>query len=662
MLTVLGSRLHRFWLRFGFWIAVIVGISGGTALRWSTLNASFFSDDFDHYAMQHGVYPVSRSKFDMFNFSDGSTAENRVLMESGHFPWWASEEVHLSMWRPLSSALMTFDFAAFGLDARLFHMHSLIWWAVLVVAVGCVLWQLLPKLPAAIGIVLFALEEGHGLPVAWPANRSTLVASSFGFFALALHLRWRATGAMRFRTGFVACSILALAAGEYAFTVFTYLAAYELMRPGATRRDIASAVWPAVLASVIYLAIRQSLGYGIEGSGFYISPTATPSTFVQAVLWRVPVLSADLLFGVAADWYVLGTPWRDKVLDWNFFSPSVWYALPSWHAVQIGIGVAGLIGLGAIVWSLPRTIGAARAHVVKWLLAGALLSLVPVAGTMVSSRLTVAASVGFDALYGELLAFCLVWLVGWGRRLRSGTGFRVTWPRALVAAVSCGLLIWVHGYRSADRSYEEAEWYAFHSDMERDWIMAADLDQRHVANQDVLIFASQDVMTCWYLPYVHAFEGRPRPRSTRILSGAPQAHDLLRVAPNAFDLAVLTSDVERMAAGSNYRPSEMPMRVGDEVKLRGLHARVMSVLQGQPVRTRFTFDAPLEDPRYVFLHPTERGLRRVQLPPVGQRIRIKRPLYPSRVALEAERDDREASKKAGHGGALAPIQFELFPK
>jgi hypothetical protein len=631
-------------------ISVMIAISAGVALRWDVLDAGFFSDDFDHYAMRNGIYPVARSKFDMFNFSDGSAAENRVLMQAGHFPWWTHPSVHLSMWRPLSSGLMAFDFATFGTNARLFHLHSLLWWALLVLAVGTVLWQVLPKPAAAVAILLFALEEGHGLPVAWPANRSTLVASAFGFFALALHMLWRNTGERRARIGFVACSILALAAGEYAFTAFAYLAAYELLRSGASRATVLRALWPVIAASGIYLMFRQALGYGIEGSGFYISPTGTPLEFVKALAWRLPVLAGDLLFGIAADWYVLGTPWRERLLDWNLVSPEVWYALPGWQVTQTAIGVTGLGLVALVVWRLPRMLGEERARPVRWLFAGALFSLLPVAGTMVSSRLTVAASVGFDALYGTLIVACATWV--WSKT--RPVGVRV------VAAASCALLIWVHGYRSAERSYEEASWYAYHSDLERDWILGADIDDRTVAQQDVMVFGAQDVMTCWYIPYLRAFAGRPRPRSAWVLSGAPQAHDLIRVAPNAFVLAVLTSDVERMAAGSNYRPLDAPMKVGDEVKLSGMQVKVVSVLRGQPARALFTFDAPLEDPRYLFLHPTERGLRRVRLPAVGERIRLRRPVYPSKDALSALRFDREQSMRAGFGGALAPMEFQLF--
>jgi hypothetical protein len=392
------------------------------------------------------------------------------------------------------------------------------------------------------------------------------------------------------------------------------------------------------------------LGYGIEGSGFYISPTGTPLAFLKALAWRAPVLVADLLFGIAADWYVLGTPWRDKILNWDLFSPEVWYALPGWHAVQTSIGVVGMALLALLLWRLPRILNAELAHRVRWLLAGALLALVPVAGTMVSSRLTVAASVGFDALYGSLLVACATW------------AYRNVQPIAwrVAAAVSCGLLIWVHVYRAGDRSHDEASWYAFHSDMERDWILGADVDDRVIAKQNVIVFSAQDVMTCFYMPYLRAFEGRPAPQSVWILSGSTQAHDLTRVAPNAFELAVLTSDVDRMAAGSNYRPLDKPLHVGDEVQLDGMKVKVLATIAGQPARALFTFDAPLEDARYVFLHPTERGLRRVRLPAIGERIRIRRPFYPTREAISAIRSDRERSERDGFHGALAPVEFQLF--
>jgi hypothetical protein len=316
--------------------------------------------------------------------------------------------------------------------------------------------------------------------------------------------------------------------------------------------------------------------------------------------------------------------------------------------------------LAVVVRFASLLFGDPRAAALRWLLCGALLSLVPVAGSMVSSRLTVAASVGFDALYAELLAVCAVWLASRVAHPETGANIPASRLRRTLGAVGCGLLLWVHGYGSAERTHDDAGWYRFHVGIERDWILQADLDDTRVAGQDVMVFATVDQMTAWYVPYVRAFEGKPRPRSVRLLSGAHQPHDLFRIAPNAFELAVLTSDVERMAAGSNFRPAEMPMAVGDEVTLRGMRAMVVAVLRGQPVRTRFTFDAPLEDPRYVFLHPTLRGLRRVQMPAVGERIRLKRPIFPNREALDAEHSDREASRRAGSGGALEPIAFELF--
>ncbi|HEX2677311.1 MAG TPA: hypothetical protein VHM19_11740, partial [Polyangiales bacterium] len=138
----------------------MLALVAGFLVRAPSLDAGFFADDFDHHAMQVGTYPVPRSRFDMFNFGNGTPSETRTLIDRGHFPWWSAPRIHLSMLRPLCSALIAFDFAAFGFQARWFHWHSLAWWALLVVAAALVLRSAMPQPMAALGVLLFALEEG----------------------------------------------------------------------------------------------------------------------------------------------------------------------------------------------------------------------------------------------------------------------------------------------------------------------------------------------------------------------------------------------------------------------------------------------------------------------------------------------------------------------
>lgn len=618
-----GSMLKR----AAFPIALAIALAAGYFVRAPLLGAGFFADDFDHHAMLVGAYPVPRSRFDLFNFGDGTAAETQTLMDRGHFPWWSDPEIHLSMWRPLCSALIAFDFATFGLDARYFHLHSFLWWALCVLAAALVFFHALPPPMAALALLLFAIEEGHSLPLGWLANRSTLVATSLGFLALHAHLRFRVTGSRLSRAASLGWCVLAMSAGEYAFSALAYLFAFELCETRGWRAR-AQALWPFAAIAGTYLVLRSVLGYGIAASGFYLSPTAAPLSFLGALAWRIPVLIGELGFGVPADWYTTGSPWRESILRLQLFSPQQWVAMPGWRTWHVLIGACATLGFASCLRGLQQHDDAPHARSVRWLAWGALLSLVPVTGGMVSGRLTIAASLGFDALIALLLFAAF-----------DGVRERASLLARAGCAVACALLLYVHVDSASQRGRGESEWMAFRSQVENTWVLSAELDEKRVASQQIMIVAAQDLTTAWYLPYVRQAIGRSMPQSYMLLSGASQPHDLHRVADDAIELVVLTRDVDLMAVGSNYRPADRPFHAGDQVSFGGIRAKVTRVLFGQPQTVRFTFPTSLDDPRYVFLYPTERGLRALRVPPVGERLRLKRPVYPNVFALQAQEQD-----------------------
>lgn len=628
--------MRRLAERTGFPLAVLLAVGIGVGLRSDVLAATFFADDFDHYAMQVGAYPVPRSRFDMFNFGDGTPAETQRLIDSGHFPWWSDPGVHLAMLRPLCSALIAFDFATFGLQPRYFYLHSFAWWAALVIAAALVLGRMLPKPIAALAVLLFAIEEGHSLPVGWLANRSTLVATAFAFFALHAHVRFRQSGSVRARIASILLCMLAVSAGEYSFSAFAYFAAYELFftnGPDKWRRR-ALGLLPCGLVAVAYLMVRSALGYGIAASGFYLSPTAAPLTFVAALAWRVPVLVAELAFGIPADWYTSGSPWRERILLLDLFSPQAWAAMPGWPAWHVILGVCSLLAVFASLWRFRAVFGFALARPLLCLACGALLSLAPVSGGMVSARLTVAGSLGFDAAIAALLFASFI-----------GVRARPSFFGRMGCLLACAVLLWMHVGTAAARSRWEAQWIRHRSYVESHWVLAAEIDEALIAKQQVLVVSAQDLATAWYLPYIRNMARRPMPRSYLLLSGASQPHDLHRLADNVLELVVLTRNVELMATGSNYRPADKPFHPGDTVMFAGIRAQVQRVLFGQPQSVRFTFPASVDDPRYLFLFSTQRGLRKLTMPAVGERLRLMRPVYPYPDALQAQAQDRAAERE-----------------
>jgi hypothetical protein len=173
-----------------WWALVGLAIGCGIVLRWDAQYAGFVGDDAVQLAMLQGDFPAHRGFWDLFRFADNER-DGLALMEFGYDAWWSAPKLRIAMFRPLSSALFALDHVLFGLNPLPFHVHSALWWVATVVAAACIFRETLTPLAAVVALFLFVLEEAHSAPVAWLANRSTLISCAFAFFGLWLHVRQR---------------------------------------------------------------------------------------------------------------------------------------------------------------------------------------------------------------------------------------------------------------------------------------------------------------------------------------------------------------------------------------------------------------------------------------------------------------------------------------
>ena len=108
-------------------------------------------------------------------------------------------------------------------------MHNVAWLAGLV-AVTALLYRRLIAIPMIAGLatLLYVLDDAHGMPAAFLANRNAMVAASFGVLSLWLHDRFRrdgwAPGAMLSPLAFLA----ALLGGEIGIGIAPYLLGYRI--------------------------------------------------------------------------------------------------------------------------------------------------------------------------------------------------------------------------------------------------------------------------------------------------------------------------------------------------------------------------------------------------------------------------------------------------
>jgi hypothetical protein len=599
---------------------VSLAMLGGSVLRSQALSGPLFADDWDHYAMEVGIYPVARGPLARYDFVSGDRAEREAMMRRGRLPWWTDPNIHLAVWRPLSSLLSHVDFAWLGAAhyPAASHWHSLFWWLILLAGVAALLGDVLPLPAAGVGVLMYAVDDCHVLPFAWSANRSELVAIGLIVWALWAHLRWRLARQPGMRALSLLLVGLGLLAGEHALAPLGYVVAFELVAPSRLRTRV-RALLPIAALTVTYMAFRQVLGHGLAGSSFYIDPITEPLRYVSLAAQRLPLLLGDLTFGWPAEAWHWPPDWRGVVLAMPS-PPSAWLSVQHFRALQLSLGLAALLGVAGWSVTLVRRSPPQPWEALRWLVPGAALATLPVTGTMPMSRLTAAAAIGFSAALG----CALVWA---GRQFVRAR----PWSLRLCAVLIAALILELHVVRAAFRSQREVAYYVERARSELAWVQHAELD-RDLNGKHVMIVTARDWTSQWVLPATRHFFGLGMPESCQLLSPvASSPYRLTRHGVRELDLRIIAQPPDPTFTASVYRRETPPLRVGEVVDATDFQVRVLALQGSEPNLLRFEFPFSLDDPRYVFLYPFEHGLSRVHLPPPGESITLPPAAWPTPV-------------------------------
>jgi hypothetical protein len=545
--------------------AVIVAL--GLALAAPSLTVGLSADDWVHEAVLRGqsLAGVPRGQLDLFRFADGDPAHAHALIDIGMFPWWADPSVRLAFWRPLSALTHLADHAVHAGPVAM-HAHSLVWFGLALVAVWLVYRRFLtPSWVAGLAFLLYAVDDAHGPPVGWIANRNAMVALAVGLWALWLHdrggrARWLAPIAL----------LLGLLAGESAIGVCAYLVAHAWFIDERPARARVLGLVPYAVVVVGWRVVYQRLGYGAAGSTAYLDPARDTLEFATAL----PARAAALLVGQ------LALPWSDLASIWRFVSPSL-------ERTMIIVTVGVLIATIALLWSTVR-----RDRVSRFFAAGALLSVVPICSTFPADRLLWFVGIGAMAVVARFLAS----------------------PKMRAQKVGAVALIGVHlvlaplFLLSRSRSMETVERplaRANHS------IPSGD--------KTVVIINPPSDALVGYTQITRAAQGLPAPRRLRWLATGAAGVTVMRDDDRTLRVRAgfLEQISERMLTGPRRR-----FAVGDRVDLTGLSIEVVSVADGRPTEVRFRFDVPLEDPSLLWLQWAERDFQPFSPPPVGGQVTL----------------------------------------
>jgi hypothetical protein len=462
------------------------------------------------------------------------------------------------LFRPLTALTHWIDFQLWPGSPAVMHLHSVLWYLVLVAAAGALYRRVLGAgWIAGFAAVIYAVDNNHGLLVEWIANRNALVAASFGVIALILHDRARAEGRPLLEALSALCLALALLGGEVALGIVGYFLGHALFLDRARGRSRLVGLAPHGLVLIAWVVVYRLGGFGARGSGMYVDPGRSPLAFLRAAASNVPLLLQSELGGPAPDALV--------------FVP---HPSPLILAAAVAIVAVALVAM----WPLR---GDARA---RFFLTGALLSTLPAAATFPAGRLMILPGVG---LLG-LIAMVAEGVVDRSRTWQSGPA---RWAALYVAGWAGG------GHLFASPLLFVVVEHTMVI-VERVVARYGDAlgDDPALARQKVVVVNAPDTFFTCFILGMRVNAGRVSPATMMVLGPGTRAMDVSR--RDAATL-VVRSDEGFYRTGTELltRSLSAPMPVGSRVALSGVTIEVAKTgPTGVPTEAVFTFARPLEDP------------------------------------------------------------------
>lgn len=538
------------------------------------LGVGYQIDDWMHQAMLRRIEPVPRSRpvlAEFFSFVDGDPERSRALLELGVLPWWTWPDLQVRFFRPVSAATHLLDHLIAPGSAAFAHLHSLLWLAALVALAGAVYRCVQgPTAVAGLATLLYAVDEAHGIPVGWIANRNALITGTLGLGVLLLHDRARRGGGSRLLAPILFA--VALLSGEAAIAVISWLVAYAVCLDTGTWRARVGRVAPCAAVLVGWRVLYRWLGYGTFGSGVYIDPASSPIDFLCQLPARTVLLVADQLLTLP--------------------SATADFLAPDTRALVV---LCALPPIVVILWQ--GSLALRDSPQARFWALGTLLSIPPVASTTPGARLLTFVGLGGAALVALFVERAL-WLDQRGSR---GLAEALLGVHGLLAAVLLPLQAWgIHAISA--RLIDPCE-----------QTIPAGPDVR----DKMVIFVNSNDLCAADLAYHRAVQQRPSPAAVRLLASALYDIDVRRLDTHTLQIDV-PAGLQSTQADRLHRV-DVPIPVGEVISVPGMTIEITSWnAQDRVDQFRVRFDQPLDDPSYVWMGTVDLRSVPLTLPAEGE--------------------------------------------
>lgn len=570
--------------RFPFMAAMLA-----MALCLPALRMGFFADDYMQRAtflQPPGLEGMFGEPFaDFFSFADGDPERMDLIVDKGMWPWIVDREIRIRFWRPVTVATHWIDYQLWPNSAVMMHIHNLLWFGAMVLAAGFFYRRMMgPGLLAGLALLLFAIDDAHGWPAAWIANRNGPVALLLSLFVLTLHDRWRREGQTSAAIAGVGILAFALLAKESSISTCGYLFAYALFLDKAPLRSRVLSLTPYAAVVLIWRAVYVHLNYGAEGSGAYIDPARNPLQFLEALATRIPLL--------------LQGQWWFPPSDYYTFSP------PFLQPFFVTIAIIGSLILVPLLYTLVR-----RDPIARFWCLGMLLALLPVAAGGTQDRLLLFAGLG---AMGLLAQFFIEFKKGTLFDASSAIGkwfarpayYGLVFLHFMLAPFGLVLVIltltWIND----------------------NTIMAAQdslPENPEIVDQTFIFMNIGPYPIATYLFIIRGSEDRPVPAHVRSL-----ANESMVAVPTKMTRTgahTLVVEPEGGHAWSLFRDEDHALALGDKMELTGMTVEITTLAEGGwPESITYTFDKELEDPSLVWFLLVGFDLVESKPPEIGETV------------------------------------------
>jgi hypothetical protein len=595
------------------------------AVSLPALRAGLLNDDYRHCALlagpsefldhlgEAGLAPdgsgrLSTALADQFITVDPNTNQ-QALKAYGALPWWTCDDLRVAFWRPVAALTHWVDHQLLPDSIVLMHLHSILWFAAVALAVSLLYRRLIgPGWIATLAGLIYVLADFSYFPTLWVANRNALIALFFGLWTLLLHDRRRRQGG---RLGWTApaCLLVSLLSAEAGIATLAYLFAYEAMLRQERWAIRLRALAPFLVVTIGWRLVYNLLGYGAAGGRFYLDPAREPLRYALAMLDRAPFLLAGQWLTVPPDLYTMVSGVSKHIL---------WVVL-----------LLFAVAIPAAVWPLLRAERRAR----FWLV-GMYLSALPVCATVPMGRTLLFIAVGAFGLIAEFVG-------GW----RQQVGWVPTcgWRSVLVPVLAVATLTAHLPWAVVKRVTAPYVTAGAARQMTRTTAIGL-LDWRR--HEDLILVNAPNPAAFLYDPFENAYAGRKLPHAVRTLAPAYGALEIVRPRPRRLTVRSVSRSLLDCPPSkwlhfvffyqtlSDVRGPDQPMRVGQRIVLPRMTVEITRVDErGLPVEATFDFPVPLEDASLCWLYWDwhRRRYAAFCVPEVGASVTLAGPFSPSAI-------------------------------